>query len=107
MEFSEARTINLETEQVLSLNPDDYESRVKTTSELLRFLASCFNIEHAAINLDTVAEHPPLIPLLVDILDKTGIDLNGVRFNAANDEEWSYVNNRFGVEVGHYLGRSE
>lgn len=103
----ETLTIELTTANMLSLNSDDYSAGVKTTSELLCFLASAFNLEMGTVNFDRLWEHPSLAPLLVDILDKVGIDMNGVRFNADNDEEWSYVNTRFGVEVGDYLGSQE
>lgn len=97
------KEITIAVQEKMSINPDDYESRVQSTSELFGFLASCFNLKFGITSLDGVADNPRLIPLLVDVLDGKGIDLHSVRFDAESSEEWTYVNDVFSEEVGELL----
>ncbi len=99
------RVVSLLTDANNSLSPSDYPGGVSSTSEALRFVAACLNQEHASIDLDAVMANPKLVPLLVEVLDKTGIDLNALRFNADNAEDWSYINTRFKKEIGEWFSR--
>jgi SIR2-like domain len=97
------KEISIAVENKMSINPEDYENRVRSTSELFGFLASCLNLTFGITSLDGVADNPNLIPLLVDVLDGKGIDLHGIRFDADAHEEWIYVNDEFSEEIGGFL----
>jgi SIR2-like protein len=96
------RKYSLRTDANDSLSLSDYSTQCKTTSDALRFLAACLNQEYAVMNLDPLLENPKCIDMLVDVLDKVGIDLNAFRINADDDEEWTYVNVPFKKETGEF-----
>jgi hypothetical protein len=100
------KRVSIRTDPNASLNILDYAEKGKTTSDALRFIAACLNQGPFAIMenvFEGVGESPGLIDILVDYLDKVGIDLNAVRINSENEEEWAYVNLRLKTETGELL----
>jgi SIR2-like domain len=103
----ESKTVSVRTDANDSLSPSAYATHVKTTSDVLRFTAAGLRAVFATIDFDSVIENPDVIDILVDILDKVGIDFNALRFNAEDDEQWAYMNTRFKKEIGELFGGDE
>jgi hypothetical protein len=83
-----------------STNPVDYPNQMTRTSELLSFVAAHLNESIAIVNFDYVFRSYPLFKLMLELLDHHGITIENIRCDAANPEEWDYVNTAIDQEVG-------
>lgn len=99
----DARRITIGPPPVSSTTPADYPEKVRTTSELLAFL-SCVT-GSPFMNLGDIAcitSHYPLFKLALELLDHRSWELDRVRVNTLDCEEWDYINTAADAEVGRY-----
>ena len=102
----ERKEVLISSDENSSLNVLTYKTKGKSTSDALRYIAACLNQSEFAIieNLfEGLLEAPGLTDIVVDFLDKTGIDLKALRINAADEEKWVYLNVRFKKETGEFF----
>jgi hypothetical protein len=97
---SARKRIRIET-SALSVDPLQYASGINPTSELLRFAASIVNtgdIAHLG-DITWYDTNYSLLKLFVDILDYGRLEIDRIRINAEDYEEWDYVNSRVDLEI--------
>lgn len=85
----------------LSLDPSDYGSGITSTSELLRFLASFANVGPVAFFGDAAwyNDDYSLLKVWADLIDHHRIDIDRVRINAEDYEEWDYLNSAVDLAI--------
>jgi hypothetical protein len=77
----------------ISTAPSEYPDKAGSTSELLMLLTAVLRSEFAiAGNIETILNSYPLSKLFIELMDSKTVDLGRVRVNAADVEEWDYVN---------------
>lgn len=101
----ETRYIKLESADTYSLDPADYPDHLKSTSELLKFVAGSHRT-HIAFIGDTSwqANDFRLLKVMMRLLDNKPVDLSAIRINVDDPEEWDYSNPAFESEIGARLG---
>jgi len=85
----------------LSLDPLTYVSGITSTSELLRFLSSYVNSGRVAYFGDATwyNDNYSLLKLWADFIDHGKIEIDRLRINAEDYEEWDYVNPVVDLEI--------
>jgi hypothetical protein len=84
----------------LSLDLADYESRVATTSEMLMFVAAARRSRVAYLGkMEFWVKSWPLTKLGTHLLDQRSVDLDGIRVNANDYEQWDYLNPELEAEL--------
>jgi len=85
----------------LSADPATYASGMSSTSDVLRFLASIRNSGSVAYLGDVTwyNKNYSLLKLWADLLDHGNIDIDRLRINAEDYEEWDYLNPVVDLEV--------
>lgn len=85
----------------LSLDPAEYTSGITSTSEVLRFLASFVNTESVAYFGDATwyDDDYSLLKLWADLVDNGKIEIDRLRINAEDYEEWDYINPVVDLEI--------
>lgn len=99
----DARRISVGLPPVFSTSPAKYPDKVRNTTELLAFL-SCV-IGSPVMNLgdlSCITSHYPLFKLVLELLDTKRFQLDRIRVNVSDCEEWDYVNAAADIEVGSY-----
>jgi hypothetical protein len=101
----ETRCIKLQSADTYSLDPADYPDHLKTTSELLKFVAGSHRT-HIGFIGDTSwqANDFRLLKVIMQLLDNESVDLSAIRINVDDPEEWDYSNPVFESEIGARLG---
>ena len=91
----------------MSLDPLEYPSGISTTSESLRFLASFVNAEGAAYFGDVTwyNDNYSLLKVWTDLIDHGTVEIDRLRINAEDYEEWDYVNPRVDLEIKNFEKR--
>jgi hypothetical protein len=95
-----AKTISIQ-ELPASTDYATYPDRLRTTSELMQYLAGFTQgpIIHVT-EFDLVTKNPSLLRLLMDLLDQKKFKLESFRVGLNDPEEWDYVNPQFDAESG-------
>jgi hypothetical protein len=89
----DARKIFIGPCEKISTAPSEYPDKAGSTSELLMLLTAVLRSEFAiAGNIETILNSYPLSKLFIELMDSKTVDLGRVRVNAADVEEWDYVN---------------
>ncbi|MCU1267208.1 MAG: divergent domain protein [Acidobacteria bacterium] len=90
------KRISVTTLRILSGNPDDYSNKVTTTSEVLHYIAAMANGRIGVFDdfFDPAKQNYPLLKL-VFAASKAEFDLNSLRINVDDYEEWDYLNPAF------------
>lgn len=102
----ETRFISLTCAEAYSLDPADYPDHLKSTSELLNFIAASFRTRIGYFgDVSWVANDFRLMKVMMRLLDHEPIDLAAVRINVGDCEEWDYSNPSFEGEIGARLNR--
>lgn len=96
-----AKRITLQWIRDLSTDPANYPDRVTTTSEMLRYIAALSNVDAAIVGDIFVwgKENYPLLKLVVDVMDDRRVQLDHLRINAVDYEEWDYVNTKLDAQI--------
>jgi hypothetical protein len=96
-------SITLRSIEEASINPSDYPERVHTTSDLLRYIASLLVMVVGNMGLlEWYADNYPLIKLIVEFVDEGTFDMDRIRINIKDYEEWDYDNGSVDEEVGRF-----
>jgi hypothetical protein len=86
-----------------SLDPSEYPTRITSTSELLRFLASLVNAGHLHYaylgDATWYNDDYSLLKLWSYFMDNERIDIDSLRINSEDYEEWDYVNPVVDLEI--------
>lgn len=95
-----SKRIIVRTLRDLSANPDDYPDRVTKTSEVLQYIASMANGRIGIFDdfYNPAKQNYPLIKLIF-AASKGEFDLNNLRINVNDYEEWDYINSAFSENV--------
>ena len=89
----DARKIFIGPHQKISTAPSEYPNKAASANELLMLLTAAFRSKFMnAGNMETILHSYPLSKLFIELLDTKTVDLGRVRVNAADVEEWDYVN---------------
>jgi hypothetical protein len=86
----------------MSLDPSVYASGLNSTSDMLRFLASYANASGPFAYFGDANWYDgnyALLKLWADLIDHRKIDLERIRINAENYEEWDYLNPVVDLEI--------
>jgi hypothetical protein len=97
------RVITILPYDAVSGAPSEYPYKVSCTRELLMLLVA---VSRSTIlnsgNLETVLSSYPLSKLFLDILDDKTFDMDRIRVNSSDLEEWDYVNPSADEEFKQY-----
>jgi hypothetical protein len=89
--------------ELFSLNPSDYPEHITTTSELLTYLASFSTLLVGIVDdFNWYKANYPLLKITTEILDKQAFQLEGIKINVHDYEEWDYDNPQLDAETNHY-----
>ncbi len=86
----------------MSLDPSEYASGLNSTSDMLRFLASYANASGPFAYFGDANWYDgnyALLKLWADLVDHRQIELDRVRINAKDYEEWDYLNPVVDLEI--------
>lgn len=87
----------------MSTAPDSFPDNVRTTSELLAFLSAVTGNPMVYLgDTECITSHYPLFKLAIALLDNKAWQLECLRVNADDPEEWDYINPAADAEVGRY-----
>jgi hypothetical protein len=102
----DAKECKLSSVKNFSLDPADYHEHVTTTGELLRYVVSAFRTQVAFVG-DTrwYRENYALMKLWADLLDHR-VNMDSIKFNAGDIEEWDNVNGASDLEVRRFVGNN-
>jgi hypothetical protein len=87
----EGRTLSIRP-NYSSTNPNDYPNKVTRTSEVLSFVASHLNSNIAVVDMEPVLRFYPLSKLMLFIADNHGVNIEDIRIDVTDPEEWDYIN---------------
>ena len=89
----DARKILIAPHERISTAPSEYPDKASTTSELLMLVTAVLRSEYMmAGDIETILHSYPLSKLFIELMDKRTVDLDRVRVNADDVEEWDYIN---------------
>jgi hypothetical protein len=77
------------------MNPADYEHHLKTTSEMLAYVASAERAAGAAAwlgDISFIQNNWSLLKLVTYFMDHKEINLGSIRINSQDYEQWDYHN---------------
>lgn len=95
----DGRSIFVGPHERVSTSPNEYPNKAGTTSELLMLLTGIARCSAVLVdNIDTVLQSYPLAKLFVEVMDTKTFDFGRVQVNAADLEEWDYINPAFDGE---------
>jgi hypothetical protein len=96
----DGKSISISTKEDLSLDPADYESKVATTSEMLMLVAAARRSRVAYLgNMEFWLKSWPLTKFATHLLDQRSVDLDAIRVNANDYEQWDYLNPELEAEL--------
>jgi len=97
----DGHSISVRSLPTLSLDPQDYDHRVETTSEMLEYVAAALRSPVAFVGNLTLTQqrNVPLLKLTASLLDGEPIKMDAIRINAENWEQWDYRYPRFEAEL--------
>jgi hypothetical protein len=100
----DAHKIKIATCSVVPSDPTEYPEKVRTTSELLTFIASLARSQIVTCQDWTCIEsYYPLYKLYMYFMDNQSYNIDNIQVNVEDCEEWDYINTDFDVEVQKYL----
>jgi hypothetical protein len=101
---SDTKTCELSSCTKYSQDPADYDEHVRTTSEMLLYVASYFNAGVVSFAGDArwYANNYALMKLTIKTMDERSLKIQDIRFNTNDPEEWDYLNGAFDVEVSNF-----
>ena len=101
----DGRSLKIRPHDSAPISPNEYPEKLQRTSELLLFLNV---LQHPNIlltfDISTVNQHYGLAKLFLDVLDRVPISLGKIRVNAADYEEWDYLNPEADLEFKRASG---
>lgn len=89
------------TVQKASLDPAEYPDHMTTTTEALEWIGTALNSTVGFVG-DIFAwgsENLPLTKLMAYVLDENAFDLNAIRINVSDFEEWDFMYPDFETEI--------
>lgn len=94
------REVIISTPDKRSLSLFDYQNKLRTTSEILTFLAAWRQVPAGFIEgVEIIEQIYPLKKLFIRLLDTRAYDLNNILVNVHDSEEWDYLNPDFDKEI--------
>jgi len=99
----DGKKISITVPPFISTNPSEYPDKLRTTSEMLTLLTAIIRSPIVDFgNLSCIRSHYPLFKLFLELLDNKSWEPAKIRINAADYEEWDYINLAADNEVGRY-----
>ena len=99
----DAMAMSVRSKADLSLDPLDYEHRVETTSELLSYVGATWTSIFGFMgDIEETMKNWPLLKVATRVLDKAGIEVEKIRINADDYEQWDYINPELDAELAQY-----
>jgi hypothetical protein len=99
----DGKTMSIKSQKDFSLDPLEYEHHVETTSELLSYIGAAQSTVFGFLgDIDSVTKNWPLLKLTTCILDREPIDIDAIRINSNDYEQWDYRNTKLEAELATY-----
>jgi hypothetical protein len=97
----DGHSVSVMSLQPLSLDPQHYDHRVETTSEMLEYVAAALQSPVAFVGDLTLTQqrNVPLLKLTASLLDGEPIKIDSIRINAKDWEQWDYRYPLFEAEL--------
>jgi len=100
----DAHKIRIATRTDISSDPTEYPEKVKTTSEFLKFISSLAKSQIIICqDWACIESYYPLYKFYMYFMDNQSYNIDNIRVNVEDCEEWDYINTDFDVEVQKYL----
>jgi hypothetical protein len=97
-----SKTVSLEPFSPRSTRPQDYPSKLETTSEFLEYLSALIRTNRFITDIGDpfYISNYAWFKFLTSFLDERGIDLGRIQVNDDDPEEWDFINTEFDYESG-------
>ena len=101
------RRISVSVPDVVSTEPTDYPDKLRTTSELLTFLACILKSNVSTLDMGYVHSYYPLTKLIIEFIDNRSFRWDKIRINVKDNENWDYIDTKYDAEVRRYSKKNQ
>ncbi|MDM4019490.1 toll/interleukin-1 receptor domain-containing protein [Roseiconus lacunae] len=94
------KSIEFKSLEVPSIDLESFPGKLETTSEMLKFVGATMRPFLPMNDIDSfLFERRSTMGMMIDLLDNRLIDVDSIRINVDDYEEWDYLNPRFDAEI--------